>query len=75
MNKIGFKPLTIINKGGYNMGFGIGGGYGGSTGGGCGGGYPYFDGSFILFLVLILLVFGMMPYGGGCGGGYGDPPK
>lgn len=53
------------------MGFGIGGGYGGSTGGGCGGGYPapYFDGSFILFLVLILLVFGMMPYGGGgyCG--------
>lgn len=23
---------------------------------------PYFDGSFILFLILILLVFGSMPY-------------
>lgn len=31
---------------------------------GCGGGG--FDGSFILFLILILLVFSM-PYGGGCG--------
>lgn len=28
----------------------------------------YNDNSFILFLILILLVFGMMPYGGG--GGY-----
>jgi len=27
---------------------------------------PYFDGSFILFLVLILLVFGMGFWGGGC---------
>ncbi len=27
----------------------------------------YFDGSFILFLVLILLVFGMVPYWGACG--------
>jgi len=26
---------------------------------------PYFDGSFILFLVLILLVFGMGFWGGG----------
>ncbi len=25
---------------------------------------PYFDGSFILFLVLILLVFGMTPFFG-----------
>jgi len=32
------------------MGFGL------SSGGGCGGG-SYFDGSFILFLILILLVF------------------
>jgi len=32
-------------------------GYGGT--GGSGGCAPYFDGSFILFLVLILLVFGM----------------
>lgn len=24
--------------------------------------YPYFDGAFILFLVLILLVFGMLPF-------------
>jgi hypothetical protein len=39
-------------------------GYGGDCEGGCG--YPYFDGSFILFLVLILLVFSM-PY---CGGYY-----
>jgi len=32
---------------------------------GCGyGGYPYFDGSFILFLILILLVFSMPYYGG-----------
>lgn len=36
-------------------------GYGGA--GVSGGGYPYFDGSFILFLILILLVFSM-PYGG-----------
>ncbi len=28
------------------------------------GGYPYFDGSFILFLILILLVFSMPYYGG-----------
>lgn len=43
------------------MGYGMG-----------GGGGSYFDGSFILFLILILLVFGSMPhYGGGC---Y-DPPK
>jgi len=35
-------------------------------GGGGAAGAPYFDGSFILFLVLILLVFGMgfFPYGG-----------
>ncbi|MFZ5645727.1 MAG: sporulation protein YjcZ [Bacillota bacterium] len=52
---------------------GFGGGYtgGGSVGGGCGGGgyypSPYFDGSFILFLILILLVFGTtFGYGGGC---------
>ncbi len=33
---------------------------------GYGGGGTYFDGSFILFLILILLVFGMgfFPYGG-----------
>jgi len=37
-------------------------GYGATGGGGCG---TYFDGSFILFLVLILLVFGM-GFGGGC---------
>jgi len=30
------------------------------------GGGSYFDGSFILFLVLILLVFGMGFGGGGC---------
>ncbi len=52
------------------MGFGMGGGYDGGSGGGCGGGcsggYPYFDGSFILFLILILLVFSM-PYYGGAG--------
>lgn len=30
-------------------------------------GYPYFDGSFIIFLILILLVFGS---GFGYGGGY-----
>lgn len=36
-------------------------------GAGCGpGSYTNFDGSFILFLVLILLVFGL----GFCGGGY-----
>ncbi|GBF33504.1 hypothetical protein DCCM_2606 [Desulfocucumis palustris] len=40
------------------MGFGFGGGAGVQ------GGYPSFDGSFILFLILILLVFSM-PYGGG----------
>ena len=51
---------------GYVM---LGGGYGDGGGGYGGGG---FDGSFILFLVLILLVFGSMPHGGGC---YGDPPK
>ncbi len=28
------------------------------------GGYPNFDGSFILFLILILLVFSMPYYGG-----------
>jgi len=54
---------------------GYGGGYGGSASGGCGGYYPapYFDGSFILFLILILLVFGMMPpY---CGGYYSEGKK
>ncbi|KAF1085596.1 hypothetical protein SPSYN_01739 [Sporotomaculum syntrophicum] len=35
-------------------------------GSGCGGGGTYFDGSFILFLILILLVFGMGFCGGGC---------
>lgn len=36
-----------------------------------GSGGTYFDGSFILFLILILLVFGTMSgYGGGY---YGDP--
>ncbi len=40
------------------MGYGVSGGGGGCT--------PYFDGSFILFLILILLVFSM----GFCGGGY-----
>ncbi len=35
-------------------------GYGGGE---CGG--TYFDGSFILFLILILLVFGMGPFFGG----------
>lgn len=57
------------------MGFGYGGGTGGGTGGGYGGGYsgyPYFDGSFILFLILILLVFGTMPY---YGGGYYNADK
>ena len=34
-------------------------GYGAGCGAGCGGGAPFFDGSFILFLILILLVFGM----------------
>jgi hypothetical protein len=40
-------------------------GYGGTGGGAC---PPYFDGSFILFLILILLVFGMgfWGYGGKC---------
>lgn len=51
------------------MGFGFGGGYGGGYGGGVGGGAvapaPYFDGSFILFLILILLVFGSGFWGGG----------
>jgi len=37
-------------------------GFGTSGGGGCA---PYFDGSFILFLVLILLVFGMGFWGSG----------
>ena len=36
-------------------------GYGGGTAAGATG----FDGSFILFLILILLVFGMMPFFGG----------
>jgi len=36
--------------------------YGGGT---AGASAPYFDGSFILFLILILLVFGMMPFFGG----------
>lgn len=31
---------------------------------GTGGTAPYFDGSFILFLILILLVFGMTPFFG-----------
>ncbi len=44
------------------MGFGIGGGF-------KGGGYPYFDGSFILFLILILLIFSMPYYGGYYGAG------
>jgi len=45
------------------MGYGIG---GETTGGKAGG--TYFDGSFILFLVLILLVFGMGFWGfGGVG--------
>lgn len=40
---------------------GFGGGYAG-----CGGGYPpYFDGSFILFLILILLVFSYPSISGG----------
>lgn len=53
-------------KGGCTMGYGAGYG-GGCDGGGVGG--PYFDGSFILFLILILLVFGSMKggYGGYCG--------
>jgi hypothetical protein len=35
---------------------------------------PYFDGSFIIFLVLILLVFGSGYWGGRWGGGcyYGE---
>ncbi|KAF1084452.1 hypothetical protein SPSYN_02229 [Sporotomaculum syntrophicum] len=40
-------------------------GYGTKGGGGCA---PCFDGSFILFLILILLVFGMGFYGMGYGG-------
>lgn len=39
--------------------------YGGGAGAACGG--SCFDGSFILFLVLILLVFGMFPFFGYCG--------
>lgn len=35
---------------------------------GAGAGAPYFDGSFILFLILILLVFGSGFWGGGCYG-------
>lgn len=53
------------------MGFGYGGG-----GAGCGGGYggtPYFDGSFILFLILILLVFSYPSIG--YGGYYGEDKK
>lgn len=52
---------------------GFGGGFGGGYGGGCGGGItaPYFDGSFIIFLILILLVFGT-GFWGGCGGYYGE---
>lgn len=50
------------------MGFG----YDGGTGGGYSG-YPYFDGSFILFLILILLVFGSMPFFGA--GYYGADKK
>ncbi|MFZ5597137.1 MAG: hypothetical protein ACOY31_09025 [Bacillota bacterium] len=38
---------------------------------GCGEVGPYFDGSFILFLILILLVFSM-PF---CGGFYGADKK
>ena len=45
------------------MGYGL-------LGGGCDGGGG-FDGSFILFLILILLVFSMP----GCGGYYGADPK
>ncbi|WP_347488705.1 hypothetical protein ABDB91_16130 [Desulfoscipio sp. XC116] len=41
-------------------------GFGAGCGPGCGGGAPFFDGSFILFLILILLVFGMGFIG--CGG-------
>lgn len=41
-------------------------GFGAGCGAGCGGGAPFFDGSFILFLILILLVFGMGFIG--CGG-------
>jgi hypothetical protein len=48
------------------MGFGYGGGEIGC------GGAPYFDGSFILFLILILLVFSM-PYG--YGGYYGEDKR
>jgi len=43
-------------------------GFGGDCVGG-GGAYPYFDGSFIIFLILILLVFGS---GWGYGGYYGE---
>jgi hypothetical protein len=51
------------------MGFGYGGGAAG-----CGGGSgPYFDGSFILFLILILLVFSYPSFG--CGGYYGEDKK
>ncbi|WP_347488011.1 hypothetical protein [Desulfoscipio sp. XC116] len=39
-------------------------GFGAGCGGGCGGG-TFFDGSFILFLILILLVFGMGFWGPG----------
>ncbi|GBF34314.1 hypothetical protein DCCM_3426 [Desulfocucumis palustris] len=42
--------MAVKQKGGFHMGYGCGGGG--------------FDGSFILFLILILLVFSM-PYGGG----------
>lgn len=50
------------------MGFGLGGGPH-AKGGGYGA--PYFDGSFIIFLILILLVFGSGFWGGGYGGYYG----
>lgn len=58
-------PYSGINKGWEvkKMGFGYGGGYDGAVAPG-----PYFDGSFILFLILILLVFGT---GFGSGGYYG----
>lgn len=49
------------------MGYGAGAGSATTTGFPWGGG-TFFDGSFILFLVLILLVFGMGFYGFGYGG-------
>lgn len=41
-------------------------GYYGGTGGGCG----YYDPTFIVFLILILLLLGTPGHGGGCYGPY-----